>query len=354
MKDEDRYRSGEAAAGPLGVWEAGRLLAKALAEQRQCLRAVYGVAAEVVRPPEDAPEAYAVRLGKVPEGFYAARKNLFSTLFYAVYLALGVSRPRRLLYGQLNHLFRMWVTGADNLLDGEDKCVLPLQMPGRSRVMREVVVLMAADRILWRLLRAAERDGTLTARQADALADGTLRCLLPSAAQEGSEEGGVTQRPEPGQVLDTIHVLKTGLLFKIPFLGLDLVEETVDVRRADRLKRALMAFGGGCQILDDIRDLGRDFVERRHNYLLSVLARERPGQLQEWSRRGVRPGDRLYFDVLAESLSAARLGYQRLVEACRILQEERILVPGFPVARLACTMFTVLDLEDLSHVCSFL
>jgi hypothetical protein len=52
------------------------------------------------------------------------------------------------------------------------------------------------------------------------------------------------------------------------------------------------------------------------------------------------------------SLAAARLGYQRLTAACAVLQEERVIVSGAPVARMACSMFTALDLEDLSFACA--
>ena len=328
------------------------MLAQAFSEQEACMRSVYAIAGELIRPPAGSPAEYSVRMGEIPASFFTARKNIFSTLFYSTYLALGIPQPRRLLYGKMNHLFRIWVTSADNLLDNEDKCVLPLAMPGTARVMREVVALMAADRVLGRLLNDAVAEGTLTARQADALSDESLRCLLPSAAQEASEEGGVTSRPAPEYVLETIHVLKTGLLFNIPFTGVDLIETEIDGGRLARIKQALLAFGGGCQILDDVRDIARDFVENRHNYVLSVLVRDRPDVLEGWSRRDIKAGDRLYFDVLPVSLAAARLGYQRLTAACSVLQEERVIVSGAPVARMACSMFTALDLEDLAYACA--
>lgn len=335
-----------------GIWGLDPLLSQAFSEQKICMRSVYAIAHEIVRPPAGSLPEFDVRLGEIPEAFYSARKNLFSTLFYSAYLALDISQPRRQLYGKLNHLFRIWVTGADNLLDAEDKCVLPLSMPGNSRVMREVVSIMAADRILWHLLSDAVRDGTLTSRQADALADESLRFLLPSAAQEASEEGGVTLRPDPAYVLDTLHVLKTGLLFNIPFIGIDLVETGVNPGRVARLKQALRTFGGGCQILDDVRDLARDFVEQRHNYVLSVLAQKRPEVLEAWGQRSIKAGDRLYFEVLPVSLAAARLGYQRLAEACAILREERVLVPNAPLAKIAATLLSALDLEDLAQSCA--
>jgi hypothetical protein len=110
-------------------------------------------------------------------------------------------------------------------------------MPGASRVMREVVAVMTADRILTRLLDEAVEAETITRRQAGAVTDASLRNLLPSAAQEASEEGGITDRPTPAYVLDTVHLLKTGLLFNIPFTGVDLIEETIDRDRLARIKQ---------------------------------------------------------------------------------------------------------------------
>lgn len=333
----------------LGLWGTGRLLARAFSEQRACMRAVYGIADGLIRAPGGTAPGFDVRLGKIPPAFFTPRKNLFSTLFYSIYLVLDIPKPRRLLYGKLNHLFRIWVTSADNLLDDEDKCVLPLVMPGSSRIMREVVAIMAADRVLWSVLNEAVGAKVVTSGQADALAAQSLRLLLPSAAQEAGEEGGVLTRPSPEYVLETLHVLKTGLLFALPFLGVDLVEPAADPEQIVRLKRALMLFGGGCQLLDDVRDLGRDFVERRHNYVLSVLAQQQPGMLRAWSAREIRPGDRLYREALPVCLSAVRLGFRKLVDACVALQEEGALPLGAPVARMAASMFTALDLEDLAY-----
>ena len=346
MSDKQTHTS---SSEPLGLWGAGRLLAKALTEQQTCMRSVYAIAGEIVRPPIGSPPEYAVRLGEIPSAFFTARKNIFSTLFYSTYLALNIPQPRRLLYGKLNHLFRIWVTSADNLLDNEDKCVLPLDMPGSSRVMREVVALMTADRVLWRLLTEAITENTITTQQAGALADESLRCLLPSAAQEASEESGVTVRPAPEYILDTIHVLKTGLLFNIPFTGVDIIERDVDRTRLTRIKQALLLFGGACQILDDVRDIARDFVERRHNYILSILAHEHPDVLEAWSKRDIKSRDRLYFEVLNTSLAAARMGFRRLTEACSVLQEEQVIMTGAPIAKMAGALFIALDLEDLAH-----
>ena len=329
---------------------ADDLLAQAFAEQVRCMQAVYAQADDVLRPMPGAPAAFDVRMGELPASFFTPRRNIFSTLFQSTYRALGVSMPRRLLYGEINHLFRIWVTGADNLLDDEDKCVLPLRMPRESRVMREVVAIMAADRVLSRVLAQAVTAGALTEAQAAEFSDATLRCLLPSAAQEAGEEGGVGERPDPGYVLGTIHLLKTGLLFNIPFTGVDLVETGLDLEKTARLKDALRRFGGGCQILDDVRDLARDFVERRHNYVLSVLARDRPSVLAAWSQRPLKASDRLYGEVAETSFAAARLGLDRLAGACATFQAEGVIsATGASPAEMAHAMLSLLDLEDIAH-----
>ncbi|MDD4101430.1 MAG: hypothetical protein PHU80_02200 [Kiritimatiellae bacterium] len=329
-------------------------MAQAFTEHEKCMRSVYSIAERIVRAPDGSPPEYTIRAEKIPAAFFTARKNIFSTLFYSTYLALDIPESRRLLYGKINHLFRIWVTSADNLLDGEDKCVLPLEMPGNSRVMREVVALMATDRVLWHLLRDAISDGTITEEQANRLADDSLRCLLPSAAQEASEEGGITSRPTPDYVLETIHSLKTGLLFNIPFTGVDLIENQIDRDRLDRIKQSLLLFGNACQILDDVRDMARDFVERRNNYVLSVLAHEQPDVLARWSDRDIKVGDRLYLETPAVSLTAAKLGYKRLAAACATLSDESVILPGAPIARLANSMFLAMDLEDLAIACEFI
>ena len=336
----------------LGVWGSGRRLTQAFSEQRTCMRAVYSVAERLVRSPSGTAAEFNVRLGAIPDVFFTPRKNLFSTLFYSAYLALGISQPRRMLYGKLNHLFRIWVTSADNLLDDEDKCVLPLMMPGQSRVMREVIAIMTADRVLWHILKEAVADNTVTLNQADELAEQSLRCLLPSAAQEASEEGGITKRPLPDYVLNTIHMLKTCMLFNVPFLGVDVVETAVDRKQVNRLKAALLLFGGGCQVLDDVRDVGRDFVERRHNYVLSVLAQDQPDVLKSWSAREIHPGDRIYREVLPICQPAVCLGFQKLVDACHALRSEGLLPRAAPITQMALSMLTALDLEEMAYACS--
>ena len=328
------------------LFETGRIARAALREQQECIRAVHARLAPHLATPADTPAEYAVRPGPLPEAQLGWRKNMFSTLFQSVYHLMEVPAPRRLLYGQLIHLFRIWVTSADNLLDGEDKDVVPLIMPGSARVMRQVVAVMAADRVLAEILNDAVATGAITAAQRDELARESLRRLLPSAAQEATEEGGIAVRPPPEEVLGVIHRLKTGLLFHLAFVGPEIVEPAAFERTA-RLREGLMDFGLGCQVLDDVRDLARDLLEKRHNYVLSVLAHEKPELLDELAARAQSVTDRLYLDVPQYALPAARRGFDLLVSGLRTLGEAGLGYDGAQAESMARAMFPVLDLEGL-------
>ena len=258
------------------LWKAGRVFKAAFEEQRLAIESVYGAADNILRVSADTPPEYAVSMEPIPDSFYTLRKNIFSTLFQSMYHLMDCAPQHRLFYGKLIHLFRIWVTSADNLLDEEDKVVIPIQMPGSSRVMRQVVSIMTADRIFQRLLAEGQEAGVLNATQAAELSERSLQILLPSAAQEASEEEGITDRPDPETVLSVIHRYKTGILFNVAFLAPEIVEPHLDRARAEALKEALLQFGIGCQVLDDIRDLARDHIEKRHNYLLSSLWQTEP------------------------------------------------------------------------------
>ncbi|MBM4102444.1 MAG: hypothetical protein FJ263_00125 [Planctomycetes bacterium] len=253
------------------LWQQGKFLKAAFDEYKVCIKAVFKEAQTLLQSPPQTPAEFEVRMGTIPDEFYSIRKNLFSTLFQSVYPLLKIEEPRRLLYGKLNHLFRIWVTSADNLLDNEDKIVVPMEIAGSSRVMRQVISILLADRILRNITDEAVRNKVLREEEASLLTHRSLQILLPSAAEEGSEEDGITHRPNAGYVLNTIHRLKTGLLFHIPFLGPDTIEKELDKETLTLCKQGLMNFGLGCQILDDIRDIAKDYLEMRHNYILSMV-----------------------------------------------------------------------------------
>ena len=331
------------------LWNAGRVFKAAFDEQRVAIAGVYGSADDVLQVPAGTPAEYAVSMEPIPDSFYSLRKNIFSTLFQSMYHLMDCAPQHRLFYGKLIHLFRIWVTSADNLLDDEDKVVIPIQMPGSSRVMRQVVSIMTADRVFQRLLAEGVAFGALTARQARQLADRSLQILLPSAAQEAGEEPGITDRPGPEHVLAVIHRYKTGILFNVAFLAPEIIEPHLNRARSAALKEALMQFGIGCQILDDIRDLARDYIERRHNYLLSDLWKNDPEFFQALEHRELTATDRLYLEVPQYTLPAARRGFGMMRDGLSTLGEMGLGIRPKLAGHLAGSMFTVLDLRDVQY-----
>ncbi|MCP4407328.1 MAG: hypothetical protein GY807_06120, partial [Gammaproteobacteria bacterium] len=319
MNDRESY-STAARMGCIDLWGTGKMLSQAFKEQKTCIKAVYDQAHEVIQSPDYTPAEYRVEMDAIPESFYSLRKNIFSTLFQSMYQLLDIKRERRMLYGKLNHLFRIWVTSADNLLDQEDKVTIPLRMCGSSHVMRQVVSIMTADRVLKKLLDDAVQSSDLSLAQSQVIAERSLQVLLPSAAQEASEEGGITHRPRPGVVLSTIHTLKTGLLFNVPFLGPEAIEEEVDLVKLRNLKEALLKFGLGCQLLDDIRDMAKDYREQRHNVILSQLVWTRDPYLTELEPRTLNLNDRIYQEIPQVVLPTARLAFQYLRDGLRVLR----------------------------------
>lgn len=333
----------------MALWESVKVLKRAFQEQQDIISRVQALAADSVHSPAGTPCEFQVDLDPVPGAMLTLRRNLFSTLFQSIYHVLEITPARRKLYGSINYLFRIWVTSADNLLDNEDKITLPIRMPGQSRIMRQVVAIMAADRLLQRLLESAVREQHITGAEATLLSESSLQVLLPSAAQEATEEGGITERPRPEYILNTIHRLKTGLLFHLPFLGPERIETGIDQRKMEALKEALMAFGIGCQILDDIRDMARDHRERRHNYILSCLKWNADPFTQTLESRELDVADRLHGEVPHVVLPAARLAMSKLCSGLTGLSREGFDIGHSAIEAMASLLFDTLDLEDLKY-----
>lgn len=330
------------------IWKQGQVLRSAFREHKVCMRSVYAMADDVLQSPAGTPAEFSISMDSIPASFYSVRKNLFSVLFMSIYMLLDVRQERRALYGKLNHLFRTWVTSADNLLDNESKVVIPLKINGESHVMREVVAIMTADRVLARVLSEAVRDGVISADESNMLSELSLQVLLPSAAQEASEESGVMVRPDPEYVFSTIHRYKTGLLFHIPLLGPESIECGINQDALISIKSGLMNFGLGCQLLDDVRDVGRDLRETRHNYVLSLLKKDFPEKYERLV--SATAPDRLYHHLPEVVMPTAKRGLSVMRQGLAELNDVGLGIETSSVDFLATSMFKVLDLEDLSYV----
>jgi hypothetical protein len=346
---EDRETANR--ADLLKSWFDGPVLSAAFEDQLTCIRRVYRAAQEIASTPVGTQSEYGVSVEAIPVEFYAFRNNVFSTLFQAAYHLLHIEERRRRLYGQLIHLYRMWVTSADNLLDDEDKTVLPIRLSGDSHIMKQVITIMTADRILSRVLDQACNEDVITAAQARRLSDGTLQVLLPSAAEEAAEEGGIVSRASPDEVLSKIHALKTGMLFNVAFFGPEVVEERLDPAAFDRARKAYHQFGIGCQILDDIRDMAKDHCERRQNYILSQLHWTRDPFERELEVATVEPADRLLF-LKAPSvvIPAARQAVGLLADSLGTLADMGLGLTPRRITEMARSILILLDLKELIGV----
>lgn len=325
---------------------SNKTLHRSFRECRHCLKDVERAGRALIVSPPGTPRAFTVTGASFPLELHLPQRNFFSTLFQAVYGLLDIPLERRLLYGRINYLFRIWVTSADNLLDGEDKIALPVKLPEDSRVMRQVVAIMAADRILTLFLDEAVASKVITVSQAKSLADGTLQVLLPSAAEEASEERGITKRPPPEYVLGTIHQLKTAILFHLPLFGPTRIDKGLDPKVLLACREGLGDFGLGCQILDDIRDMARDHVEARHNYVLSWMAHESPAAQRKLKAMNVTEVDRVIFHEFPDdSAAAARLGRDHLLNGLHRLNDAGLGFDDAGIEPLVMWMFKALDIE---------
>jgi hypothetical protein len=258
------------------------VLSSLLGELGLALTRYWSTAAEVLR-------GGGVQLREPGPDAFSLERNFFSVLFLFSYHRLGIPAPRRILYATVNQCLRGMVTGCDNLLDDEYKPTLETDLPPRAIRFRSVLDIMVSDRVLCQVLAEQVRDGVLSTDQIVAASNASLRALLRSGVQEASEEGGLGGRLAPQAVLDAVHRYKTGLLFQAPWV-VPRVLEAIDEDRVGAVEEALYWLGMGCQVLDDLVDLGPDLRQGRHNYVASLAyhapdADERE-RLEAWRLRG--------------------------------------------------------------------
>lgn len=217
-----------------------------------------------------------------------AQKHFLSTLFLALYRAVGIPEDRRVVYGMISHSIRGIVTGTDNLLDDEYKEMLPLNLPEGALRFKSVMHVLLFDRFLVRVLDDASARGVLTRGQRAAVMDAVFRAMVPIGAEEASEERGVAEILDPREILASVHMYKGGNLLRLGFVAPLLLEEQLQgpLRRVDR---GIYSIGLALQAIDDLTDLYEDLGTRRHNYLVSFIHHE--GTVEERKRlAAVRAG----------------------------------------------------------------
>ncbi len=212
---------------------------------------------------------------------FSLQHNFFSALFLYSYYRTGIATDRRILYAAVNQCLRGMVTGCDNILDDEYKKTLETDLPAQAGRFRSVLDIMVSDRILTEILLDYCLSHNLPLEKLIQASRASLHALLQSGAQEASEEGGITERLRPEEILRQIHHYKTGILFQCTW-AIPAVFEDSPTPAALEAQEALYCIGMGCQILDDMADLVTDLHENRHNYVLSVIFHEEPPRV--WQR----------------------------------------------------------------------
>ena len=217
-------------------------------------------------------EGSGIHLKPLPTSWTSLRHNYFSVLFIAIFFVLEIPLQRLMLFSGLNHCLRSWVTACDNLLDNELKEIIVTDLPENAHTFKSVHTLLLTDRIFFSFLLEAVEAGTISRDEMVRLLNISLTAISASGREEAEEEGGVEDAPSPEHILHRVHVAKTGQLFASP-LSAPLALGDIDLKNptVSQMKEGLLAFGLGCQILDDISDLGTDLHDRKYNYLASLI-----------------------------------------------------------------------------------
>lgn len=125
-----------------------------------------GVALAYERVDDLVPERWREeRPGTVAPVKYVSR-NFFSLLLLTVYRALGMRDEEIRWLAGVNHAIRSVVTAADNLIDDEDKPVLPLALPDGAVRFRNTLGLLAWGMAFERIVAQGAVLGALPAERA--------------------------------------------------------------------------------------------------------------------------------------------------------------------------------------------
>ena len=213
-----------------------------------------------------------IHLKPIPNAWRSLRHNYFSVLFIAIFHTLEIPTQRLTLFARLNHCLRSWVTACDNLLDNELKEIILTDLPENAHTFKSVHTILLTDRIFFSFLLEALETGVITHEEMVRLLNTSLSAISASGREEAEEEGGVADAPLPDQILHRVHLAKTGQLFTSP-LSAPLALGDIDLNQpaVALVKEGLLTFGLGCQILDDISDLGIDLCDQKYNYLASLI-----------------------------------------------------------------------------------
>jgi len=294
-----------------------------------------------------------IHLKPVPKSWLSLRHNYFSVLFIALFHVLEIPAPRLRLYARLNHCLRAWVTACDNLLDKELKEIILTDLPAKAHTFKSVHTILLTDRIFFSFLMDALDQKIINTAEVEQLLNISLSAISISGREEAEEEGGVMDTPRPDQILQKVHLAKTGHLFAAPLSAPSALGDIDPNQATAKLARnGLTTFGLGCQILDDISDLGQDINDRKYNYLISLIhhrgthgEKKRLQQLYEDGNLSDHDGLEKLYQVFPEaSQQALADGTRQLKKALRSFSE-----CGLPLSSLNRDIFIKILVTVFRH-----
>ncbi len=264
---------------------------------------------------------------QTPEGLAFLQEYFFLILFRSLFESLGVPPERLCFYTELNFCIKGTITAADNLFDDQGKTLLPL-VRGMGPRFLSILQLMAFERLARRTCDRAVAAGVMEEGDTHAVLRGLLDEMAAIGELEGSEEGGVEEIPEPGEMVERVHRVRGGALFALAFVAPRLLEVGEVGERVRRAEPAVARLGTAFQIVDDLTDFEFDLGRRSHNLLVSQIHHHgTPGEKEALERywsgapvpRGVVEGlfresaravlERAYGEARESFRALADLGY---------------------------------------------
>ncbi|MBP7654327.1 polyprenyl synthetase family protein [Candidatus Dependentiae bacterium] len=198
--------------------------------------------------------------------------NMHSIFFYSIYESLGFTECERKFCGILNNCLRLIITGADNLLDGDDNHYLSYTKITKSKIMKSVFDLLLAEKIICSVLYNYSHTHNLFRHEKITEIQSEIFKQLTGSGINEAEETQLTQLNfSPEKIISSVHHYKSGKLFTLPFIAAKNINKNPNLLKTES---AIYDFGIAVQLLDDISDIYEDFTEKKPNYILALMVRD--------------------------------------------------------------------------------
>lgn len=152
-------------------------------------------------------------------------QNFFSLLLLSSYDCISFSEEEIIFLGAVNNVVRMIVTAADNIIDDEDKPVLPLNMPSGAPRFRNSLALINWSIALQRLLDEGVKRNHIPESECQNCINTLMHHLIAIGAVEAEEEAGVDVVITPQEIITRIHEQKGGQLLALAFVAADFLQK---------------------------------------------------------------------------------------------------------------------------------